>query len=74
MTALTNVVWQGVGWLIALSILLLPIAVARWLVTTRWFRGRHRVRWAGERLLWWRDAMSDLPAPLGDDPHARRRR
>jgi hypothetical protein len=35
---------------------------------------RRRVRWAGERLLWWRDPMSDLPPPLNEDAESRERR
>jgi hypothetical protein len=67
--------WTSVlGYAIAASFLVLPF-VTLWLVMrTRWFKRGRRVRWAGERLVHWRDPMSDLGQFGEEPPDADRRR
>jgi hypothetical protein len=65
----------ALGYAIAALVLLFPVVVARWLVTTRWFAERRRLRWAGERVAPQplRDPMDEL-GQLGEDPRGRPRR
>jgi hypothetical protein len=67
--------WSSLlGYAIAGSFLVLPVIVLMLVMRTRWFKRGHRVRWAGERLVHWRDPMSDLPKPFGDEPPRKGRR
>ena len=54
--------------------LVAPIVLVIVLMRTRWFRERRRVFYAGEKPLWWRDAMDRLPPPFGDWPPPRGKR
>ncbi len=62
------------GYAIVATLFVLPVVALLLVMRTRWFKRGHRIRWAGERLVHWRDPMSDLPEPLGDEPPPRRRR
>src|SRR5882672_940284 len=70
----TSVLATLLGYAIAAFILVLPVVALVLLTRGAWFgRNRRRVRWAGERLLWWRDPMSDL-GKFGEDPEEVKRR
>ena len=70
----TSALGSLLGYTIAALLFVLPVIVLLVVLRSRWFaRNRRRVRWAGERLLWWRDPMSDL-GPLGEDPDQVKRR
>ena len=62
------------GYAIVAALFVLPVVALLLVMRTRWFKRGHRVRWAGERLVHWRDPMTDLPEPFGDEPPDRRRR
>lgn len=62
------------GYAIAAAMLVVPIAALVLVYRSERFRRRRRrFRWAGERLVWWGDQMSDL-GPLGEDPEVAKRR
>ena len=71
---MTSPLWTIFGYGVAsLLFIVLPLALARWVVGTRSFARRRRIRWAGERRVWWRDQMEEL-GPLGADPDVRSRK
>jgi len=69
---LTSVLGTLLGYAVAALWLAAPILGLLAVMRTRWFKRGHRVRWAGERLVHWRDPMSDL-GPFGEEPPQRKR-
>jgi hypothetical protein len=72
MTDWTSALGYALGYVVAFGWLVLPIVVLLLVVRTRWFKRRHRIRWAGERIVPESliDPMAEL-GPLGEDPQVR---
>lgn len=73
--SIDELLWKALGYGVALLVILLPIVLLRWVMATRWFANRRRMRWAGERIapMSLRDPMDEL-GPLGVEPPRKGRR